>query len=331
MSPLLQSVLFFLVAALAFLAVGSLFAALVARAVARPIASFEPSARYRALVVLAALPLVSGFVLLLSASLPSILALAFPALDHCLTHDDGHAHLCFVHLPSLQAHVPVVLGLTFLASYAAVRIGFATAGVTRALRVLRTLTATGSPRPDLGVTLLETRAPLCITAGLLHPSVLISRGLFELLSDDERNIVLAHEHAHARRRDALVVSLARICSAMHLPGTRGWIVRELEVAAEQACDEDAGRVAGDRAAVAAAILRVERATQHHALRALGALAVGAGTCAVERRVRALLDDPLSRASLGWFYGTLGLVVTVTLAAAEPLHHATEAFLSMLVH
>ncbi len=331
MNPVVQSLVLFVLAGVAFLFVGALTSAMIVRAGAERIASLEPGTRFRLLVLLACLPLVAASALLLSASLPSIVALAVPELDHCLTHDDRHAHLCFVHLPGLEANLPVVLGLTFLASYALMRLTLALARMVRATRVLRALTKTGLPRADLGATLLETPAPLCVTAGLLQPSVLISRGLFEVLSDDERAIVLGHEHEHARRKHALVASIVRMCSAVHLPAIRRWIVGETEIAAEQACDEEAGRVSGDRTAVAAAILTVERATQCTGMVGLGILAVGAGTCAVERRVRSLLADPQAGASLRPVYVALGLVLVAVLAAADPLHHGTEAFLSMLAH
>ena len=58
------------------------------------------------------------------------------------------------------------------------------------------------------------------------PRVLLSRGLFDALSAEERAVILAHERAHVRRRDALVGSVARAVAVFHLPWVGRWLVHE---------------------------------------------------------------------------------------------------------
>lgn len=327
----MHSLQLFLLAAVAFLVLGSFVAAVAARVFAARLARWEPRARHGALVLLAALPVLTAFSLLLSASLPSLIALVLPGLDHCPMHDDHHAHLCFVHLPKVGIHLPVLLALVFGLSYLALRAMLALSATVRAMRVLSSLRRTGEHRDDLGITVVETHVPICCAAGLLRPRVLLSRGLLESLGDEERAVVLAHERAHVRRRDAFVASVVRALAVIHMPKTARWLVREVEIAAEQACDEEAAEGVGDRLAVASAILTVERAAQHAAARELDGLAVGFGECAVERRVEALLADPRPQVSLGPLVILLGLAALTVLALAGELHHLTESFLSAIAH
>jgi hypothetical protein len=110
-----------------------------------------------------------------------------------------------------------------------------------------------------------------------------------------------------------------------------WLVREIEIAAEQACDEETGVHVGDRMAVAEAILAVERLAQSNRSQTVPAGAVGFGDCAVARRVESLLKEPKLPRSL-W---PLGLVLALALVAAllgsSSLHHTTESLISVIAH
>jgi Zn-dependent protease with chaperone function len=331
MSPAAQSAQLFLLAAVAFLAIGSLASALVVRLVHDKLSQWEPRARHRALATLAALPVLTALALLFAVSLPSFVALVAPGYDHCLVHDDAHAHLCFVHLPKVSINTALMLGLVFVVSYALLRAALAASSVLRAVRVVAVLARTGEPRPDLGITIVESTHPVCLTAGLLRPRVLLSRGLFESLGAEERAVILAHERAHVQRRDALVASFVRALGVLHLPTVGSWLVRELEVAAEQACDEEAALAVTDRLAVAAAILSVERAAQHAAASPLDPVAVAFGARAVERRVQALLSEPTPPRSLRAMAVSLGVALLGVLALADELHHLTESLLSAIAH
>ncbi len=335
MTPVLQSAQLFLLAGLAFVAIGSLASAVLMRALGGHLARWEPRARHRGLVLFAGLPALIAGVLMLSASLPAIVSLVVPGFDHCTVHDDAHAHahahLCFVHLPKMGVNTAVALLLVFLISYSMLRIALASLRIVRTLQVLDVLAATGERRRDLGVTIVESARPLCLAAGLLRPRILLSRGFAESLTADERVVVLAHERAHVERRDALVASMVRALASLHLPSAARWLVRELEVAAEQACDEAAGRVVGDRLAVASAILAVERAVQDASAQQFAEVAVAFGQRAIERRVESLLSEPGSvrslRTPLAWF----GAAAIGVLATTTELHHLTESLLSFITY
>lgn len=331
MKPLFQSVQLFLLAGAAFLLIGSLAAAGLVRVFGKRIVDSEPHARHRELVLIALLPILTSISLLFSATLPSLLALGFPGLDHCATHDDVHAHLCFVHLPKLSMNAGIALGLVFFSSCILVRSARSAMGLLRARRLLRVLAQTGRRNADLGVTIIDSDDPVCFAAGLLRPQVFMSRALLDSLDVDKRAIVLAHEQAHVRRRDALMTSVVRACTIFHLPHVGRWLIREQQIAAEQSCDEESAAVAGDRVAVAEVILAVERAAQCAASSKLGAMAVAFGDCAVKRRIEALLSEPLPAASPWPLQLGAALAAVALLLTANILHHETETVLSLLTH
>lgn len=321
----------FLLAGVAYLALGSLLAAVIVRCAGARVIRWEPRARHRALVVLAALPAVTAVGLLFAASLPSLMALAVPALDHCSAHDDGHAHLCFAHFPKSGIHTGLLLSLVFLVCYAALRVAFAAFSLVRAARVVAALAKTGEQRADLGITLIDTTQTVCLAAGLFRPRVFVSRGLFDILSAEEREVILAHERAHVRRRDAAIASLVRALAMVHMPRVGSWLVAEIEVAAEQICDEEAAAAVGDRVAVAAAILTVERAAQHTVGPQFDPVAVAFGVRAVERRVEALLAAPLPQKSFGALAVLFGAALLGAFVLADEVHHLTESLLSVIAH
>jgi Zn-dependent protease with chaperone function len=330
-NPVLSSTQFFLLAALVFLGLGSVVTALLARSVGARLERWEPCARHRALVLFASLPALATLVLLFAASLPSLIALVVPGLDHCPGHDDGHVHLCFVHLPTVGMSSVPTLGLVFLATAAVVRAALAVSSALRAGRIVTALAKTGEERTDLDLTFVATEHPVCMVAGLFRPRLLFSRALFDSLSAEQRAVILAHERAHVTRRDALFGGVVRALAVMHLPWVGRWLVQELEVAAEQACDEEAARWTGDRLAVAETILAVERAAQRTPVWQLSPFAVAFGARAVERRVEALLVEPTEGQSLRPLVFALGVVLVSLLALADPLHHLTESVLSVIAY
>jgi beta-lactamase regulating signal transducer with metallopeptidase domain len=323
----IRSAAFFLLAALLLAlasAVGSALVTLVAR---RRLNAWAPRERHRALFVLALLPLASCAALALSALLPSLASLFSPSLDHCAAHDDHHAHLCFVHPPTHSLGAGVLLFLVFVGSLAFFRVGLGALRLRRGLGRVRALARTGERRDDLGVIVLESPGLVCLAAGLLRPRVLVSRRFFSDLSEGERAVVLAHEHAHVRRRDALVSILARFFAALHLPPVAAWITRELSIAAEEACDDEAGLAVGDRLRVAETILRVERSWEIDQVLGGAAHAFGAQA---ERRIESLLAPPKTRGSFRVAIVAGLVAAALVLASSGELHHLTETVLSVLV-
>jgi beta-lactamase regulating signal transducer with metallopeptidase domain len=140
---------------------------------------------------------------------------------------------------------------------------------------------------------------------------------------------VAHERAHAVRRDALVLTVARVLTLAHLPHVRRRILADLALACEQACDEEAARACGDRVRVAETIVAAERAAATASPSPVAGLAFGGGE--VVHRVESLLAAPVDGARtrrLRWIL----LAAGAALAAAAPhVHHWTETILDHLPH
>jgi Zn-dependent protease with chaperone function len=233
-------------------------------------------------------------------------------------------------LPRAPLRVPALLVLAFGTSYVLARWALSGASIVRSSRLLRALSTTGLPTTS-DVTILETPDTVCMAAGLLRPQVLVSRGLLARLGERGQAVVLEHERAHIRRRDALVTSLVRFCVPLHVPGIGTWLVREVEIAAEQVCDEETGARMGDRLAVAEAILAVERLAHGNRKQIVPAGAVGFGDCAVARRVESLLEEPRRPRSLRPLGFVLALALVAALLGSSRLHHTTESLISVIAH
>lgn len=330
MSPVVSSLLLFILAGLSFMALGSLAAALALRFGSRSLSRLDPKARHRVLVGVAAAPILVSALLLFAVALPSFVSLLVPELDHCSTHDDGHAHLCFVHLPRVPLSLPALLAVVFATSYVFARWLLSAVSILQASRLLRALATTALPTAK-DIAIVETSQAVCMAAGLLRPRVLVSRGLINRLDADGQAVVLEHERAHIRRRDVLVVSLARLCIPLHLPGVGRSLVREIEIAAEQACDEETGELIGDRTTVAETILAVERLAQSTPNGIMPAAAVGFGASAVGRRVESLLQEPKAPCSLRPLMVALGAFTVAVLLGSKDLHHTAESLISVIAH
>ena len=108
----------FVLALLSFLALSCALFALVAPSLVERVSTWAPVQRHRALWLLCAAPLLTTFVLFATAVAPALGSLVFSSADHCLAHDDGHAHLCFIHRVAHAPHawfwVAAAMGSTWL-------------------------------------------------------------------------------------------------------------------------------------------------------------------------------------------------------------------------
>jgi hypothetical protein len=156
------------------------------------------------------------------------------------------------------------------------------------------------------VKLLDLDLPMIYCAGVRHPAIHVSRGALELLDPAELQAALAHELAHLGRRDpgrSWVVLALRGLLAFN--PTFQVLARTLARDAERLADERASELGADRLALAAALLRLHRATGGGVSRRtllFGGARSGrvrrAHDLDIEQRARALLDPPPER--LPWF-------------------------------
>lgn len=331
MSARLATLSLALLVGIAFAAATSLVVSAAWPWARRRLAVAHPAARAAVAWVAAAAPVLLPALLVALCFLPGLLGAVGLVHDHC-THHPDHPHLCLIHAtaPLTPARAALLVSAALLAALAVLP------DALRLVRQLRWLArlprATSTSRPHLeeagDVEIIDCETPFAFAAGLWHPRVHIAVGLLRALPERLLAAVLAHERAHARRRDSLLQLTARVLSRAHLPGVRRSLLAELALASEQACDAEAGGCIGDRLAVAEAILAVERLLGG----AAGAVPPGItafGGSAVTERVHGLLADEVRPARQTLWRVAVSMSLLVPLVMVNGLHHAAEYLLAIV--
>lgn len=305
-------------AVLGFALLAAAALAVLAPPILRRAGTRSPAERARLAFRLGVAPAAFGLLATALCFLPGIAGLVGLAQDHCLQHDDGHLHLCLVHRPALSG-VAEFAALGAVALFLLVLLVREVRARILVRRLWQTAAFWNGPLVEVDVPL-----PFAITVGRLRPKVVLSSALRAALPPRQLDVVVAHETAHAHRRDALRRFLLDLLAFLHLPALRRRLITEHALACEQACDEVAAQVTGDRLLVAETILAVERLLPHRPL--LGAAFADSN---VEARVGSLLAPaPAARNARGtavWIAFALGL----SLVLADLLHHFTETLLGVL--
>jgi Zn-dependent protease with chaperone function len=220
--------------------------------------------------------------------------------------------------PTLNAAAALLLVLAAVGASvmtSAVRAGWrqrqAYRGFMRQMGVLRPLD--GHPT----VKVIEDPQPHAFCAGCLRPQVYVSRGTLQLLSEEELEAVLAHEHHHRRVHDPLRFACARVLSQalFFVPVLRPLGDRYGDLA-ELRADEAAVRAAaGEKGPLASALLIFEANGPAH----------GAGIS--PERVDSLLGQPAQWRLPPWLLATSlaslsGLAVLMWRAGEVASAHAT---------
>lgn len=310
-------------AAIAFTA-SALTGAALAR---RSLDHLTPAAQARLLLVLAVLPAAASLATMTAALAPSFGWIA----DHCLraAEQHRHPHICAHHeagLPALSAALLAGLLLLRLA-HAGLRLGRQALFARNTLRDLVRVAAMDHT-PALHV--LPFEQPQAFVIGLFRPRLFVTRGLLADAHRDHLEPVLAHEHAHLRRRDPLRRLVCSIALAFHLPGIARHIERRLGQAHELAADAEAAAALQSPERVARALLHLAR--EQRALAPAPAMMFeGADASEIGARVTSLLDarprHDQPRPALIAAAATAALVLLA--AGADLVHHGVEMFLGLL--
>jgi Zn-dependent protease with chaperone function len=277
----------------------------------RRLARLEPSAQSRIALAAAVAPAFLGAIFMGGAIFD--FALSGPA-DFCLRWYDSAP-------PSLI----LLLSVAILAGR------LLTCGIRTVVVVLRAIRLSlvlpgASPKAFMGCLVLPVEEPQAYVLGLLKPRVYVSQGLLDQTNKDDLAPVLAHERAHAARRDPLRRLIASAGLVLHLPGIAHLLDRLLTRTQEMAADADAARTVGDRVRVAESLVRFAR------LRAPGRpAAVEFGSGDLEARVRELLDSRQPRGggpSAAALIGCSAALCLLALFAAHGLHYLGQALLRL---
>lgn len=325
MSSFDETALTALLAAIAATAAAGLFLAWTYPRLRRRLSRIAPASRSRVLLGLMAAPLACGTAV-------GILNLT-PLLDYGAVVHHCHYHSVADCEPHAAAALAGGVGkalVVFLALSAIVPMLRLALTVRRLRRTAKGLLACSRRDRVRGIHILEDSRPAAFSFGMLAPRIFLTTSLADALGGAELDIVLGHERAHARRRDTLRALAGRILSLGHLPATGRDLAADLHLAAEQACDEAAGAVTGDRLDVASVLLKVER------LHGAPAIPLPAGAQAftgssVPARVEALMAPPEARRPAApQSAAILTALAAAVFLAAEPLHHMIEDLIHLLI-
>jgi len=165
---------------------------------------------------------------------------------------------------------------------------------------------------------VDLRRPVSFTAGLLRPVIVISTALSGRLAPEEVRAIIAHERAHARRRDNLLGLLADGCATLLLLVPTAWYFRRrLRAAAEQAADDEAVARGISPEALAGALHAVESAANGAPrVPTLAALLIPEPAQPAERRARLKAETAARReAARGSVHALVAAAVGVVVIAA----------------
>ncbi len=263
-------------------------------------------------------PVLVSVLFLVAAGIPSVRA----ELDHCLVHDH-HPHFCLRHAGAVLPS-PVLIAVALLVP---MRIAVSTFRVVRsAVRMRQTMRSLEqASSAHAGVAVFPDASPAAFVVGLLRPRVYASAGL---VSGDSAVLaaVLAHEHAHARRRDPLIRLVASFVTSFHLPFVARAVEKQIALAQELAADAEAAREVGDPLRIVDALLAIVRGRAA----SLGPVpAFTEGDLGV--RVHALLEPPAHAPTRALWLGLIvfGLALVCGLASPDAIHHGIETVLGKL--
>jgi hypothetical protein len=263
-----------------------------------------------------------------TASLGLLVAAGVSDLAHegPLRSPDGHAD---------PAAVPAGLLAAALLALAVTRLVRTVLGRRRRHRLAQAVVAEGVASPVPGVLLVEEEQVFAV-ATAARPGrpgrVVVSRGLWTALDDEERAAVLAHEQEHLDGSHHRYLAVAALAIALNPLLAPWWC--DVVYSAERCADEAAARRVADRPLVARAVGRAAlaaRACRSRPIDRHGALldpALGVTGGPVPRRVGALLAgwdrarDPGSHLAPVLVAGAV-LLTFVALAAAGAVHAAWD--------
>ena len=241
--------------------------------------------------------------------------------EHCSTHTNGIAHLCWfdpiVHLSEVFwiAGATIIVSLLIFTTYKIIKL------LIKHWRFQTTLHVISECDSHHNVFRIASEHLFVFSAGLFAPRVFISSQLITKLSEQQLDVVLSHEQAHCRRRDVLQRFILNVASLLHFSGTRQNLLSDLELAHEQICDDDAAQHVGDRFLVAETIIKIARhLTLSMPEKKLGISAFNGSH--IDIRIQQLLEQPkpLTRLTMLVLTILVSLFLYSVLALTMPMHH-----------
>jgi Zn-dependent protease with chaperone function len=237
----------------------------------------------------------------------------------------GPAAFCLEQSDSSHPSISLLLLFSFFFSRVAI-LGFRFAtDVRRAANANRAFLG-ASTGAFAGCRVLPIDEPQAFVLGILKPHVYLSQVLLATLHPDDLRLVLAHEKAHARRRDPLRRFVAAVGLLFHLPGIAAMLNRRLARSQEMTADAEAASKVEERPRLAEALVRFARLRVSPATIARMEFLNGD----LEARVQELLDSsPRTNApSTSLIISGFIALCVLSFFAAHLLHHLSISLLNL---
>lgn len=177
------------------------------------------------------------------------------------------------------------------------------------------------------IVVLESQTPSAFAAGLLRPKCYVTTGLIERVSETELDIIIDHERAHIRHKDAQKKLLFALFASLYPRPLARRLNQLFSLASELQADARVSKsyCNFDIAQTLVSAARIQRFLPGNVNPALVNYFIADD---VEYRVRALVDPQRLR-SFPWTHCLLVVVLTTILSSigVDSLHHLIEAFFS----
>jgi len=180
-------------------------------------------------------------------------------------------------------------------------------------------------KSNRSIFVLQADIPLAFTSGFLRPRVYVTTGLLGQMTEQECDIVVRHELAHARHLDPLLKYLFSLFAAFFPRAIEYRLNRAMALAMEQSADETVLKQIPDEALISKTILRVIRLCKEHGARHLPALV----SCdfigdQIQQRIHYLINEDKGRSFPVSSFTLLALSLLASSAlSVDLLHHTVE--------
>lgn len=262
-------------------------------------------------------------VLLAGALAGVVLALPWlPVQDYLAEFLGAHSPMVIAHYETPLGAWPGVVGLTAVSAclgalgVSVIRLSSRDRACRRRQRHL--LTLIGRLHPD-GFTIIDADVPLAYCLPGRAGAVVLSSAAVELLTTDERRLVIGHEHRHLAAHHHLPLVLAQaLTRTFPVVPLFGHAAERVRVLIEMSADDSAG-TAEERRSLARALVTMGTGARPEA-------ALAASDTASVQRVRRLSTAPAHRSRISVLVSpAIGVVLAMplALAAAPGIEAATR--------
>lgn len=284
----------------------------------------------RAAALALVLPPLLGFFVAASLAFYSAFPAWFGGVDHCDTHGH-HLHLCVIHGGDWLSRPWALALVAGLSTLALVRVAQLVEVTMRGRRRLRTVERSSERIEDGGIPVFRapSNLPFCFVAGFRSPRIFVASSLWDKISEEEREAMLAHEHGHIENGDIWRSTALSFFALFGAPILALQFKRLWADATERLCDRMAADHSGDSTTIASALVNMVRAPQ-----TLHGLSFPPTPGAVESRVIAVLTQEGTGHSLASklshvSVALIGIAAITSALLADPLHHALETLFGLV--